>query len=281
MIEKLLHLDRRVIFVFIALAVGVPMVGGWKFDQGSNPRTTAVHKYIEDLPDRSVVLLCFDYGPASMPELQPMALAIAQHVLSRDLRLVCMTTYPDAPLLIEDTLATVVERLEKEKGIKREDGKDYVNLGYRPGLVNVILGMSADIGAVWKTDFNDRRYGDLAVTKGVRTFKDVGLVIDLASSSTPGAWVVYAHERYKVKVACGVTAVMAQDYYPYLQTHQLVGMLNGMKGAAEYEKLVGLESDASKAMGPQSCAHFLIIALVIFGNIVYAVSRRRARRQTP
>jgi len=278
MIEKLLRLDRRVIFVLIALAVGVPIAGGWDFDQGSNPRTTAVYKHIDELPPRSVVMVCFDYGPASMPELQPMALAIARHVLSRDLRLVCFTTYPDAPLLIEDTLKTAAEGIAKDKGLKREDGKDYVNLGYRPALVNVILGMGTDTPAVWKTDFKKRRYGDLEVTKGLRTFEDVGLVIDLASSSTPVYWVVYAHGRYKVKVAAGVTAVMAQDYYPYLQTHQLVGMLNGMKGAAEYEKLIGTRSDASDAMGPQSCAHFLIILLVVFGNIVYAVSRHRARR---
>jgi hypothetical protein len=272
MIEKLLHLDRRIIFIFIALAVGVPLAGGWQFDQGSNPRTTAVYKHIEDLPPRSVVLLVFDYGPASMPELQPMALAIASHALKRNLRLICLTTYADAPLLIEETLKTASE------GLGKKDGVDYVNLGYRPGLVNVILGMGTDIGAVWKTDFKKRRYGDLEVTKGLRTYDDVGLIVDLASSSTPGAWVIFAHERYKAKVAAGVTAVMAQDYYPYLQTQQLVGMLNGMKGAAEYEKLIGTRSDASKAMGPQSCAHFLIILLVVFGNIVYAVSRRRARR---
>ena len=279
MIEKLLHLDRRIIFIFIALAVGVPLAGGWQFDQGSNPRTTAVYNHINELPPRSVVMICFDYGPASMPELQPMAIAIARHALERDLRVVCLTMYPDAPLLIEETLKTAADELGKEKGLKREDGKDYVNLGFRPGFVNVILGMGTSIGGVWKTDFKKRRYGDLEVTKGLRNYDDVGLIVDLASSDTPGAWVFYAHERYKAKVAAGVTAVMAQDYYPYLQTNQLIGMLNGMKGAAEYEKLIGTRSSASEAMGPQSCAHFLIILLVVFGNIVYAVSRRRARQQ--
>jgi hypothetical protein len=273
--DRLLRLDRRIIFVLIALAVGVPLAGGWEFDQGSNPRTTAVFNHIENLRERSVVMLVFDYGPASMPELQPMAIAIARHVLERDLRLVCLTMYADAPLLIEDALAKASE------GLDRQDGVDYVNLGFRPGVVNVILGMGTDIGAVYRTDFQKRRYGDLEIAKGLRNYDDVGLVIDLASSDTPGAWVLYAHQRYKAKIAAGVTAVMAQDYYPYLQTGQLVGMLNGMKGAAEYEKLIGApaDADASQAMGPQSCAHFLIILLVIFGNIVYAVSQRQARRQ--
>lgn len=272
MIEKLLRLDRRIIFALISLAVGVPLAGGWQFDQGSNPRTTAVYNFIDELPKGSVVMIVFDYGPASMPELQPMAIAIARHVLSRDLRLICFTMYPDAPLLIEDVLATA------SKGLNKQDGVDYVNLGFRPGFVNVILGMGTNIGGVWKTDFKKRRFGDLPVTKGLRNYDDVGLIVDLASSDTPGAWVLYAHERYKANVAAGVTAVMAQDYYPYLQTRQLVGLLNGMKGAAEYEKLVNAPGVATKAMGPQSCAHFLIILLVIFGNILYAVSRHQARR---
>lgn len=271
--DRLLRLDRRIIFVLIALAVGVPLAGGWQFDQGSNPRTTAVFDHIQNLPERSVVVIVFDYGPASMPELQPMAIAIARHVLERDLRLVCLTMYPDAPLLIEDALSKASE------GLDRQDGVDYVNLGFRPGVVNVILGMGTDIGAVYRTDFQKRRYRDLEITKGLRNYDDVGLVIDLASSDTPAAWVLYAHQRYKARVAAGVTAVMAQDYYPYLQTGQLIGLLNGMKGAAEYEKLIKTPADASQAMGPQSCAHFLIILLVIFGNIVYAVSQRQARRQ--
>ena len=30
----------------------------------------------------------------------------------------------------------------------------------------------------------------------------------------------------------GITAVMAPDFYPYLQAGQIVGMLNGLKGGA-------------------------------------------------
>jgi len=272
MLDKLLHLDRRIIFILMALAVAVPVAGGWRFDAGSNPRTTDVYNYINDLPKGSAVMLVFDYGPASMPELQPMALAISRHVLQRDLRLLALTVYPDAPLLIDQALQQASE------GLNKQDGVDYVNLGFKPGLVNVILGMGSDIGGVFRTDFKERRFRDLEIARGLRNYDNIGLVIDLASSSTPGAWILYGYQRYHVKVAAGVTAVMAQDYYPYLQTGQLIGLLNGMKGAAEYEKLIGAPGKATSAMGPQSCAHFLIIVLVVFGNVVYFISRRRARR---
>ena len=48
-----------------------------------------------------------------------------------------------------------------------------------------------------------------------------------------------------------------------------------MKGAAEYEHLLGRKDFATKAAGALSTSHLLIIALIIAGNIGYISSRRR------
>ncbi|MGQ9729779.1 MAG: hypothetical protein ACUVX8_00770 [Candidatus Zipacnadales bacterium] len=275
LIDKLLRLDRRIIFVLIAVAVTVPLATKVRLDPGSNPRSKAVYDHIESLPKGSVVVICFDYGPSSMPELQPMAIALIRHALQRGLRVIGMTLAADAPILVDSAL----NRVGRELG--KRDGVDYVNLGFNPGGTAVVLQMGSDIGSVFRTDFKGRRFGDLEVTRGVRTYRDIGLLVDLASSNTPDLWVIYAYERYKdqgVKIAAGVTAVMAQDYYPYLQSGQLIGLLNGMKGAAEYEKLVDAPGDGMGGMVAQSYSQFLIVTLVIFGNIVYFISRRRAHR---
>jgi hypothetical protein len=74
--------------------------------------------------------------------------------------------------------------------------------------------------------------------KGIRNYDDLNLIIDFAASAAVFSWITYARVRFGANVAAGVTAVMAADNYPYLQSGQLVGMLAGLKGAAEYEKLV-------------------------------------------
>ncbi|HJN15291.1 MAG TPA: hypothetical protein QGH10_07375 [Armatimonadota bacterium] len=267
--DKLLRMDRRIVFVLIALAVGLPLVLGLQFPAGENPRTQAIYDHIESLEPRDVVIISFDYGPSSMPELNPMAAAVARHALSRDLRVVGMTLYPDAPILIDKILNRVGRDLGKESGV------DYVNLGYRPGYSAVILQMSSDIGKIFETDFEGRPYSGLEVTQGLRNFDDVGLVLDLSSSDMPGLWVLYAYQDYHATIAAGVTAVMAQDYYPHLQAGQLIGMLNGMKGAAEYEKLVDQPGDAMGGMAAQSFSQFLIIGLVLLGNVCYFIARKR------
>jgi hypothetical protein len=45
--------------------------------------------------------------------------------------------------------------------------------------------------------------------------------------------------QYGIPVIVGPTAVSAPKFYAYLASHQLTGMLGGMKGAAEYEQLLG------------------------------------------
>ncbi|MCB5247597.1 MAG: hypothetical protein LHW57_06195, partial [Candidatus Cloacimonetes bacterium] len=63
-------------------------------------------------------------------------------------------------------------------------------------------------------------------------------VIEFSGSVAGVYWLTYARPKFGTNIAVGVTAVMAADQYPYLQTGQFIGMLSGLKGAAEYEKLV-------------------------------------------
>ena len=67
---------------------------------------------------------------------------------------------------------------------------------------------------------------------------------------------------------------MGPDMYPFLQSKQLIGLLGGLKGAAEYEALVKKKANAVSGMRPQSVVHVIIILFVIFGNIVYFTSGR-------
>jgi hypothetical protein len=69
---------------------------------------------------------------------------------------------------------------------------------------------------------------------------------------------------------------MATDYYPYLSSKQLVGLIGGMKGAAEYEKRFDITGDARRGMDAQSLVHVIVALLVILGNVaLFAAGRGR------
>ena len=107
-IERAGRLDRRAIFVMIALSVIIPLLLKLVFPVFSSQIVRDIYDEIEALPPGSRVLLSLDYSPATAPENQPMASAISRHVLVRDCKLYVMALWPTGPgqanILIEEVL---------------------------------------------------------------------------------------------------------------------------------------------------------------------------------
>jgi hypothetical protein len=116
--------------------------------------------------------------------------------------------------------------------------------------------------------------------ESIKNYKDIALMVDLAAGATPESWIVYAGTMYGQTIAVGCTAVSAVGYYPFLNSKQIVGLIGGMKGAAEYEKLRETSGTATVGMASQSIAHVAIILLIIVANISYFTVMRRERQQT-
>ena len=88
-----------------------------------------------------------------------------------------------------------------------------------------------------------------------------------------------------VPVVSGASAVTAPQLYPYYPK-QLLGILGGIKGAAEYEQHLSevyvqfddTPKPAIKMMGSQTLAHVVVMIFIVIGNVVYFRSRREARK---
>ncbi len=94
----------------------------------------------------------------------------------------------------------------------------------------------------------------------------------------------YAATPFDIKMVAGTTGVGAPALYPYIP-NQLAGLLGAIKAAAEYEQTMIDEypdlkdnknaQEALRKMGPQLVAHMLMIALIIGGNVIFFVGKRR------
>src|SRR5437867_3739768 len=109
----------------------------------------------------------------------------------------------------------------------------------------------------------------LPVMRRVRGYTSFPLLVNI-SSGYPGTkeWVQQVQARFHLPMVAGVTAVSAPEYYPYLQSGQLRGMLGGMAGAAEYEKARGERGSATRGMDAQSLGHLLVAFCIVLGNVV-------------
>ncbi len=270
---KLLRLDRRAIFILIALATLIPLLYPIGLPIRISPEVKQVHDYIESLPPGSVFLLSLDFDPASKPELYPMAVALLNHAFNRDLRVVGMTLWVTGTGMAEKVVSGVANQYGKRRGV------DYTFLGYSPGGSNVIINMGQDLTAAFPTDHYGERTADLPVLRGVRSLRQVNYVVSLAAG-TPGveSWYVYGKEKYGFELGGGVTAVIAPGLYPFLDTGQINGLIGGLRGAAEYETMIGMKGKAVAGMDAQSATHFIIIVLILLCNLFYLLAPRSAAR---
>ncbi len=266
-------IDRRIIFSLIFVAVVWPLIQPMRLPIGVSPPVQTLYDAVEAIPPGSIVMLGADYSPDTMPELQPMVDTFIRHAFERDLRIVVACLWPASPPLVERAMGPLAEEYGKEYGT------DYVNLGYMAGGIVTLLGMGASIPNTYPSDYGGTPVGEIPLMQEVQNFDDIAFVMEV-SAGTPGTreWVQQVQGRYRVTLGSGTTAVGAPNFYPYVQSGQLTGLLGGLKGAAEYETLIGHPGDATKGMDAQSIVHALVVAFILLGNVVYLLSLRSKRR---
>ncbi len=280
--EILRDLDRRWIFLCMAVAVAVPILWGLKFPETPGKLADDVFRQIDDLPEGSNVLMAWDYDPSTEGELGPMAASFVKHCCEKRHKMYFLTLLPVGPQMIEKAINEIIRSDYPELTY----GEDYVNLGYKSGYEGVIKVIVTDLRGLYTTDARGTNVDQIPMCKEIRNIQAMKLIVNV-SGAYPGTkeWVQYASTPYpNLKAVAGCTGVQAPLLYPYIP-RQLCGLLGAIKGAAEYEALVnhhyGGDSvdkkylEANRRMGPQLIAHLLMIALIIAGNWVFFMQRIR------
>jgi hypothetical protein len=267
-VRKLLAIDRRIIFLLVAVGVVLPLLHPLNLPVTVTPRVQAAYDAIDALPPGSKILLSMDYEPDIMAELMPMSIAVLRHCFRKHVQVIAMTLYPAGTGLGEQALALAA----KAEGATRN--KDYAWLGYKSGFQVVMIGIGQNLRGIYPVDFYGTPLDSIPLLRGVNSYKQMAMVVNLSGSSATDYWIQFAQGRFHAPLVVGCTAVMATDYYPYLSSKQILGLIGGMKGAAEYERLLDVVGDARRGMDAQSLVHLIVVALVILGNAALFWSRR-------
>jgi len=260
-------MSRRLIFILIALSVAVPLVIKIGLPNQVTTEVKNVYESIDQLDSGLVVMISFDFEASSLPEVKPMAVAILRHCFAKKLKVVGLALMAEGTAIGEQILRQTADEYGAEYG------SDYVFLGFRPQAQSAILGMGEEIKRVFPRDYHDTPLEQIPILKNVKNYDDVALVVSVADGDLPVTWVDYAVSRYHKKFACAATAVMATSFYPFLSSGQMVGLLGGLKGAAEYEILINKPGMGQKGMDAQSVCHLMIVILVVWGNVTYFSKR--------
>jgi hypothetical protein len=236
--------------------------------------TQRVYDALEELEPNSKVLVSFEYGPSTKPEIHPMAIAILRHLFTNSQKVYVTCLWPDGQFMAEDALTEIAE---EEYGLTY--GEDYVLLGFRPGNEAVVKGLVSNIRKLYTTDARGTLVDQIPMMANVNKVKDFDFIFS-ASAGYPGTieWVQYAADPTGVPMSTGTTSIQVNDVMPYVQSGQVKGILAGMPGAAEYEALIGSPGIGTSGMDAQSIAHLVIVLFIVFGNITYFIETRRAKK---
>lgn len=292
---KLGEIDRRYIFVLIALSVLIPLLkSDWiKMPIKTTQNTQIVFDELSKLNRDDKILVSFEYGASTKPEIHPMAIALLNQMFSKGIKVYIISLWPEGVIMAKDVVTNVID----SEIFQLVDGVDYVMFDYKVGGEIVIKNIASDFRGVYMQDINKKSISQIPMMKDIYSVEDFDFVFDL-SAGVPGnaEWVQYACDPKNVPLSSGCTSIMVTDAIPYVESGQLKGILAGMPGAAEYENLVynfmknDLENEkivnfenilpgkATSRMSAQSLAHIVMILFIIVGNVSYFLSRKKGNR---
>ena len=268
--ERLQSLDRRVIYLFLALAIALPLLFplGLPFSVGAEVRDS--YDYIEEnVNPGDLILFSFDISTGSMPELGPITTSTVAHLAAKGARLIGIATHPDGPMLAWGLMEPFAEQIPY--------GDGWVNLGLVAGGEAGVQAFLENPRSVFTKDMNETPVDQIPVMADFQNVEDLKMIISINCGPTGGAsvvqWVRVGYTTNRKPVWIGLNAVMAPGSMPYYKSGQLTGYIAGIRGAAEYEKLIERPALATSAMDAQSMAHGLIILFIILGNVGMLVAK--------
>jgi hypothetical protein len=256
---------RWFIYLILLAGVAVPLLlrSGWsEANMPVTSDTAAMYEAIEALPAGSVVLISHDYDPGAAGEMVPQVEAVLHHLMERQARLINVSLTPEGSRMAQQ----VVERVAEDHGYVQ--GAQYLSLGYLTG-----------IEAAPRTIVEELRSG--AWSDFVGTDQDLSLIVEFAGTQEYlRLWLEQAQGPYGLPMVAGVSATAdpyARPYYRNEAQRQLLGLMTGLVGAAEYERHSGQAGVALASMDSQSVVHIAMVLLIVVGNLAYFGGRLRGK----
>ena len=270
-LSRIEHLDRRWLFLVMGVLVLIPLLRPLALPLTVSAPVAGFVSTIDKVADGSTVLVSCDYDPSAKPELVPMTRTALRQLFDKHCKVIVTVLWNGGPGIVDQVLRETANERHQVYGV------DYINLGYKAGNEAVMVLMGQGIASTFPQDNTGAATTSFPIMRGVRDYTSFPLLVSI-SGGYPGTkeWVQQVQSRFHLPMVAGVTAVSAPEYYPYLQSGQLKGLLGGMAGAAEYELARGEKGAATKGMDAQSMAHLFIAACIVLGNVVQWTKRRTA-----
>jgi hypothetical protein len=299
--DKLQSISKPTLFLILILCTSLPLFFP-KVQVPNEPEKPTIDLYqaVMQIPEGKTVLLASDWTNSTHGESGGQFKSLMRILMRKKIKVAIYTSAdPQAPKVARDN----IRDLNKERTDKGEppyqEWNDWVSLGFYPAAE----GLAVNIGSDVRKAFEGKKATDPAtgvpadvftspVLKDIKSVKDFPLLIVMTASNT--AKITLERLYGKVPLAMMVTGVMGPETQVYYDSGQLVGLSKGLKGVYDLEILMDMGSKTKFGDIPAGfpgaknrdqgslyyptlhVALFLLIVMVVIGNVGMALSRRKA-----
>jgi hypothetical protein len=240
-----------------------------------SPDTQRFYNVMQSLPKGSIVLIGASMGPAEISSLSPMITAVSRQAFSRGLRIAIIdTVWDQGPKIVGGIVAQTAAEMGKKYGV------DWINLGFKAGGAATIQLAERDLNqAARGVDASGKPLASFPIVKDLPAIDHahIGAIFALSvgSPGAPDFWLPYVSQKINVPLLVGPIDSYVPNYEPFVASGQFAAMLDGSRGAAEYESLLHYQGGATQAADGQSLAALYALLLIVVGNLGYMAVRRK------
>lgn len=260
---------RPIIYLLLALAVIIPLLvpPGLTAQVLSTPSASEFHNTLRAVPPNSTVLISFDYEPSLAGEMDLQANAIVRDLLARQVKIIAVSTIETGPQMAQNIL------VKAATGKNLRYGSEFLNLGFLPGHEAGLAQLAVELPA---KDMLNQKLTNYPLTVNMKNLSGVALVVELAGSEDAlRMWMEQVQARTRLRIAAGVSAAVEPKARVYRDAGQLVAILSGLTGAANYELLSNQPGLAVTSLNAQNAGTLVLLFIILLGNVMHWVSRAR------
>ncbi len=270
----------RWIFGLLALALLIPFLtsaAGPMLAHQHWAGAGAAYARVQSIGDQNVLLL-WAYDPATAGEMDGLVFPILRHLVLQKANLEVISLLPGGMATAQRLLGEVAARNETQTLQQLHESAQLAALHFVPGglaalpmIGNAICG-DKECGALPTAQQGEQRLLDLATCAPQCNFALV--VVVAAQAEDVQRWLEVAAPLNRIPVLAVTSAAADLPLRPYLSSGQLVGLVGGFDGAADYlsagSRLLEDDEWASRwqALYELRWGHFALLIVIFLGNMV-------------
>lgn len=272
LLEKVTNLQKisdKWIYLLFVLGITIPTLMPLRLPITVSEPTIKVYNYMNSLKPGDLVVFQGGIMPLSVPELYAAMKNLLRHVFS----VPGVRVYLPANGVydIEILIRAMKEIWGDPRNIPgKVYGVDYVILPYMPWTVQVL---ALNPKSIWTYDYYGTPVGQIPCYMAYNSGADATLAVHFCIGPAFTDYIRYFYVLYGTKIVMPSYGYMYTELLPYYTSGQIVGYLVGLRGGAEYEKLMGMAGESTAATDALSGTYLWMLFIIIIGNVGNAIKK--------